>query len=436
MRCATNERAAYRAHVATLCLLSLLCARTAQAEVVRLAQLEERALRSRPSLQVASARVAEANARVDMTTAAVYPTLMAAASIEALPGSWLVNVEDIDGERFVVQGSRTLGQSGAFTPQTRYSASLIFNARVYDFGRTHFSIGAAKATRAAAQQRARAGRFLVLDEVRATYLGWLSAHQSQRILRQNAREAEQLRQNLEGRIEEGTRPGAELATARYDEAQAKLAVEQSEADLAVARDRLEQATGSRLPAAAEPDLTLLDQLPTHDESGALANLDALRLERSAAHSNAQAQRRSRAPLLSANMEGGLHGQSSQLFPQYRVGLSLSMLLLDGGLSNASAALADAQASALSAQAREARDQLESERSRTGADVERAQRRLTTAQGMLAAAREQLTHARDQLELGTAPPDLVIKARQRVAQAELEVLGARVARAQARLRIGM
>jgi outer membrane protein TolC len=435
MRCGTSERTARRAGVTAVYLLGLLCAATARAQVVRLAELEARALRSRPSLQVASARVAEANARVDMATAAVYPTLAAAASVEALPGSWLVDVQDVDGERFVVQGSRTLGQSGAFTPQSRYGASLIFNARVYDFGRTRFSIGAAKATRAAAQQRASAGRFLVMDEVRATYLGWLSAYETRRILRQNAREAEQLRQNLEGRVDEGTRPGAELAAARYDEAQAQLAVEQSEAELAAARDRLERATGSRLSAAAEPDLTLLERLPAGDESAMLANIEALRLERSAAQSNAQAQHRSRAPLLSASMEGGLRGQSSQLFPHYRVGLSLSMLLLDGGLANASAALADAQASELSAQAREARDELESERARASASLERAERRLATARQLLAAAREQLTHAREQLELGTAPPDLAVKARQRVGQAELEVLAARVGRAQASLRVG-
>jgi outer membrane protein TolC len=435
MRCGTSEWSVRRLCAAAVCALSLLCARTTQAQVIRLDQLEESARRARPLLLGASARVAEADARVNMATAAIYPTLTAAASVEALPGSWLVNVQDVDGERFVVQGSRTLGQSGAFTPQTRYGASLILNARVYDFGRTRFAVGAATATRAAAQQRARAARFLVRDEVRAAYLGWLSAYESERILRQNTREAEQLRQNLEGRVEAGTRPGAELAAARYDEAQASLALEQSEADLAVARDRLEQASGSRLPAAAEPDLSLLDQLPTHDETGALSNLEALRLEGSAAHSSAQSQRRSRAPLLSATVEGGLRGQTTQVFPQYRVGLSLTVPLLDGGLANASAALADAQASELSAQAAEAREKLENERSRAAGGSERAQRRLTTAQQLLAAAREQLSHARDQLELGTAPPDLVIKARQLVAQAELEVLAARVARAQANLRVG-
>jgi multidrug efflux system outer membrane protein len=436
VRCATSE---LKRRVALLAagLLTMLGARVAEAQVVKLAELERQALQTRPSLAAADARLAAARARVDVAASAAYPTLTAGATLDMLPGSWLVNVRDEDGQRYVVQGARALGQDGAFTPQSRYGASLLLSGKVYDFGRTRFLVEAADAARAAEKEGIRVERFQVKSQVQAAYLDWLSAYESRSILERSAQETRELREMLEARIAEGTRPGAELSTARYEEAQARLALAQSEQELADARAELEQASASHLPAAAEPDLAVLEQpQQPQGQADSIGRLKQgeLSLRKTAALANARAQRRARAPLLAANLEAGVRGQTSQAFPLYRAGLSLSVPIFDAGLTSASAALAEAQAAELSALANEEQLRIESEQGRRTAELERCQRRLTFAQSLLAAAREELERSRAEAELGNGPREAVAEARRRVAQAELEVLSARVARARVALRL--
>jgi outer membrane protein TolC len=402
--------------------------------VVKLAELERRARQARPALAASDARVSAARARVEMAASAAYPTLTAGATFDVLPGSWLVNVRDENGQRFVVQGARTLGDDGAFTPQTRYGTSLLLSGKVYDFGRTRSLVNAADAAHAAEKEGARAERLQLRSEVQAAYFSWLWAYERRRILEQNARETRQLREVLEARIAEGTRPGSELSLARYVEAQAELELAQSEEQLAEARVQLEQASASRLPAAAEPDLTALEQPQAQSESADRVRAGALSLQRSAALANARAQRRARAPQLSASLEAGIRGQSSQIFPLYRAGLALSVPLFDGGLVSASAELADAQAAELSALASQQLQLVESERRRIDQELALNQRRLLVASKMLDAARAELERSRAELELGNGQREGVLQARRRVAQAELEVLAARVARARVALHL--
>jgi outer membrane protein, multidrug efflux system len=414
-------------------LLTLLGARAAHGQVVKLAELERQAQHARPSLGVAAARIAAARARIDIAASAAYPTLTAHATFDVLPGSWLVNVRDENGQRFVVQGARTLGDDGAFTPQSRYGASLLLSGKVYDFGRTRLLVNAADAARAAETESARAERLQVTSDVRLAYLSWLSAYETRRIFRDSAREARELRELLEARIAEGTRPGAELPLARYDEAQAELALAESEEQLAAARAQLEQASATHLPAAAQPDLAVLAS-PPHSEPVERVKEVALRLQKRAALTNARAQRRARAPQLSASLEAGIRGQTSQLFPLYRAGVSLSMPLFDAGLVSASAALADAQAAELSALTQQQRELVESEQRRVDVELTLSQRRLIAVQSLLAAARDELERSRAQLELGQGQREVVVQAGRRVAQAELELLSARINRARVALHL--
>src|SRR5262245_46009344 len=102
----------------------------AQAETVRLRELEATALERRPALGAARARIGAARAEVEAAGAPLRPTLAGELSGEAAPGGRLVRVADQNGDEYLVSGSRALGEEGALVPDLRYAAGLSLAARL------------------------------------------------------------------------------------------------------------------------------------------------------------------------------------------------------------------------------------------------------------------------------------------------------------------
>jgi outer membrane protein TolC len=435
MHCAAN-----RLRTLALLLPFWLVARAASAEPVKLEELERRAVASRASMSAARARVNGAEARIALSKVPYYPQLSAKAGVNLSPGGRLVNVYEADqpatpDHRYVVGGSRALGDPDAFLPIFRYEGSLALTSRLYDFGRTAASVRAARADRDASFAGVKAERGAIVREVRAAYLAWLGAAGSRAVLAENAADATALRASVEAYVAEGSRPGAELASVRYEEARALLELERGEGELEAARSMLEQVTGGPLSKTAEPDLTLLDRPPPPAARGSHPEVEVLERRRDAATATADAHGSPFAPVLSAGAEAGLRGQASTPFPLYQVGVALSVPLLDGGLEAASASLASSQATELSAMAREARGRVALAETRARQSLERAGRRLTLAQKLVAAGEQALKHARDQQELGAGGFDAVVRAKLEVARGRLEVFAARLEHARAVLELG-
>lgn len=425
MPCAANRLLRLAAPLALL-----FVSRVARAEVIKLEDLEGLALRNRGSLAAAHARVGEADARIDAAKVPYHPTLDAKADVSASPGGTLITIPQSDRPGYVVAGSRTIGQSGAFTPIYRYEGGLTFLSRLYDFGRTAASVRAARADRDATVAGERSERLSVATEVRAAYLGWLVADGTREIMSQSASDATELRASVEAHIAEGARPGAELASARFDEARAKLDLARSESDLASARFDVEQATGATLGPSAEPDRSLFDRQPKGTPQAAHPDVNALERRRDAALAAADAHGYPHAPVVAIAANAGVHGQQSYPFPLYQVMLSVTVPVLDGGLESASAAQAAAQANELDAQARELRSRVAVQNRRARASFESAEQRLAIAQELVAAADDSVKHAVDQHALGEGTLDAVLQARMQASRARLEVLTARVERARA------
>ncbi|HTQ08364.1 MAG TPA: TolC family protein [Polyangiaceae bacterium] len=429
MPCAANSLVRF---VVPLALV--LVPRAARAEVVKLEDLETLALKQRGSLAAARARVGEAEARIDAAKVPYHPTLDAKADVSESPGGTLVNVpvdpSNPTGSKYVVSGSRTIGQPGAFEPIFRYEGGLTFLSRLYDFGRTAASVRAARADRDASVAGERSERLSVALEVRAAYLGWLVADGTRAILAQSARDSATLRASVEAHIAEGARPGAELASARFDEARAKLDLERSENDLVSARFDVEQATGAALPASAEPDRSLFERQPAPLSPATHPDVNTLERRRDAALAAADAHGYPHAPVVAVAANAGVHGQQSFPFPLYQVMLSVTVPVLDGGLEAASAAQAAAQAKELDAQAHELGGRVAVQNRRARASFESAERRVAIAEELVAAADDSVKHAVDQHELGDGTLDAVVQARIQASRARLEVLTARVERARA------
>jgi outer membrane protein TolC len=435
MPCAVNSFARLAVPLA-FALLS----HTARAEVVKLEDLEALALKQRGSLAAAHARINQSEARIEAAKAPYNPTLDAKADVSASPGGTLIKLPadstKPNGTQYYVGGSRSIDQHGAFTPIPRYEAGLTFLGRLYDFGRTAASVRAARADRDASIAGEKSERLSVASEVRAAYLGWLLADGTRAILAQSAADAATLRTSVEAHVAEGARPGAELASARFDEARAKLDLERSENDLVSARLDLQQATGAALSASAEPDRSLFEREPpgatrttTHPE------VNALERRRDAALAAADAHGYAHAPVVAVSANAGVHGQQGSLpFPLYQAMLAVTVPVLDGGFESASAAQASAQANEFNAQAREMRERVTVQNQRSRANLESAERRLTIAQQLVAAADDSVKHAVDQHDLGDGTLDAVVQARIQASRARLEVLTARVERARAVLEL--
>jgi outer membrane protein TolC len=423
-------------------LLSVLgVAATAQADPIRLEDLEQRAVQNRASVAAARSRVGVADARIDLAKVPYYPTLSAAADLDATPGARLIRVQNFDeakdnpsAEPYTVSGSRTITQSGAFIPHLRWEGSVTLQSRLYDFGRTAAAVRAARADRDASAAGVNAERQAVVVEVRSAYLAWLSAFGTRQILAETAADSTALRASAEAHIAAGSRPGAELAAARYDEARAALDLERSEADLASARIDVEQAAGFRLPKTAEPDISLLERAPPAGTVTTHPEVSAVERKRDAAVASADAHGSPYAPIVALGGHVGVTGQTTSIFPLYQVGLSVTVPILDGGAESAAAAMASAQAGDLSAQVRELRARAAAGTERSRVAVERSVRRVALAEQLVAAAEQAVHHAEDQHALGSGSLDEVVQAKVRVARAKLEVLNARLERTRAVLEL--
>src|SRR5260221_7087942 len=101
-------------------LLLLLLVRPASADVVRLEELETKAVDRRGATAAAAVRIASARAETQLARSAYSPTAALTVDANASPGGRLVGVRDSTGTEYLVSGSRRFGEPGSFTPLPRY----------------------------------------------------------------------------------------------------------------------------------------------------------------------------------------------------------------------------------------------------------------------------------------------------------------------------
>ncbi len=423
-----------RSAATALACATLLLARPGRAEVVALETLEQSALNNRALVDIERARTSGANARADLVRASTHPTLSFNAQGAVAPGNVLIRVDDINGNEYFVSGSRSIGTSGAFLPHYRYAAVLTLESRIYDFGRSRDAIRAADAGSRAADADREAARARILREVRSAYLDWLVARGSAEIATEGAANARERHGAIEARVQEGTRPPTDLLPLRSDEARTRLALVQANGRLNAARLGVEAATASTLSSSAEPDPALFDLSPPAASAPLSAALTALERRRDAALATARSHEHRFSPVITGAAEAGLHGQGTELFPAYRVGVSLSLALLDGETEAAQHSVARAQVAELSAQANDLSQSLSIERRSGEAAFASAVERVRAALELQTAAKAEYDAAAGRYELGAANIDAVIDARALLMNARLELLEARAARADAVLRL--
>jgi outer membrane protein len=424
-----------RAPRRTLWTVAVLClAASARAEIVRLDSLESRAVRERATLRAEAARVEGARSEADMVRSARSPVVGLSLDASGSPGGKLIRVTATSGTDYFVAGSRALGESGAFVPEVRYDGVVTASGTLYDFGRTASAERAADARVLAARATREAAREAVVREVRAAYLEWLAATLLHGVAVRAQRDARAHRELVEARIASGARPPSDAPPARYDEALAALEEVESRGRIAAARLELARVAATKLDRDAEPDPALLDRGAPEGPVVETADTIALDRQHAAANAAARAEERVSAPILAAAAEAGVRGQAAHVFPSFRIGVSLSVPIWDGGVSSARAASSRAAATAVEAEAREQRAAIATEYQRAKIDFENAAERVRLSEVLVSAARVRVRDAEERYGLGDGKLEPVLDAAAAVTRAEREALSAKLARTDAALRL--
>jgi len=407
----------------------------ASAAVVRLEELEARALEQRGALGAASQRTTTARIDAHAVRTAFSPTVTLNVDGSGAPGQKYVRVTDVNGDEFLVAGSRSVGQSGAFAPHGRYGAVVSLQARLYDFGRTSSAIAAADARVAATQAAEGATRASIVQEVRATYLSWVEAVALHATAERALTTARARREIVEGRVATGVRPASDLDSVRYDEALARLDEAGATGSIEDARLEMQRVAATPLGGDALPDAALLDRdtPPSSIPPDAPATM-VLYKQRAAALAEARYHDNEMQPILAAGADAGVRGQDADVFPIYRAAVSLSVPFWDGGVAGARARASRSEAAALEADEREERAHFDAERRRAWNDYATARERLKIAGNLLELAAARARDAEDRYSLGNERIEIVLEASVAVSRAEREVLLAKVARADSILRL--
>lgn len=398
----------------------------AQAGSVRftsLAALTEHALRERPESRAAWFGIQGEAAQLDAATAANWPTLT--------------------GQLNFTQ-SRALSSSGASVPTLhRYGPSLSLAYVLYDFGARAASIDAQRYRLIASLLNGNRTLQDTIAEVEAAYYAVLAARAQ--VAAQTQQEAA-LRTSfdaVEMRLRGGLAARADQLRARAALAEAQLARQAAERDVAKTEAALKQAAAipqtQRLaldweptpPAALEASNLLVDLLAEAERQR--PDLQALQAAAASARAEAERSRAARWPSLSLAANGGRtffleDGRSPST--TYSVGVNLAVPLFDGGRLAAQARAAERDAGRLQAEADSQRGRVALNVAEAYHDVRhaQAQRDSVTVQFDSASESAQAAGARytagvgSLLELLTAQADLA-RARQAQAQADSDWLAA-------------
>ncbi len=311
-----------------MCLPMVLAA-PARAAVLTLAEVERCAVVN-DAASASNAETDAAAADLDAAHSGRRPVVTLNTDASLAPGGHLVDVTSADGQHFLVQGSQTIGQSGAFTPVVRFGSVASVQANLLDFGRTASRIRAAEHRLRSSRSDAEAVRAENVRAADEAYLAWTVAYARLAITERHARAVRAQAQAIRGSIAEGTSPSGEENAARQAEATVEIESLDAAGELERTESTVRQIASVSWRPLSTPDLTVLEG-PTVGSSSR-TSFDAKALDEQAAASSALADGlvRDHAPLLTASGDLGVRGQMDSVFPVYRVGIVLSVPLWDGG----------------------------------------------------------------------------------------------------------
>lgn len=228
----------------------------ARADVVKLADLEARAVSQRPEIAAGAARIRAAGAEIAAAESTYYPQVSASLDGNLAPGRALIPFKQ-GGKDYLIAGSQTLSEGGAFRPRPRYGATVGARGTLYDFGRTRSALDAATARQRATEADANARVQVIVLEVRAAYLRWSVAQELWLLSKQAEAEARARTDRVAGLIAEGAAPPSAATAASAQLNAAASESERAELELETARLELGYLSARDLGPDTLPEPSLL-----------------------------------------------------------------------------------------------------------------------------------------------------------------------------------
>jgi outer membrane protein len=387
-------------------------------------QLIQIALDNQPRLRSAQAALEGADARVGTARAGYFPVIGTTVGYNRQTSNQAGGVNPATGN---ISVRRVTG-----TSVNRQDFTARFSQNVFDSFRREWRVQAAREDQHAAQFDLSTTRQDVILNVQSAYYNYLLAR---RLVEVNQEAVQRNLQNLErarGFFEVGTRPKIDVTRAQVDLANAELALVRARNGVAVTFAALNNAIGVpehplyRVPEELEipPQVVKPEELlATLEESTRLAlenrtELRALRSRIRSAEANLTLSKRNFLPSLSADANWNYRGQELPYAPNWVVGGTLTVPVLNPPLfsqvDEAAANLASAQASEeITAQ------NVVLEVQQSFVDLVSARERIRTAEVLLTQARENLDLAQGRYQVGVGPLIDVTDAQLALTQAESE-----------------
>ena len=387
-------------------------------------QLIQVGLDNQPRIRSAQAALEGAVARVGTARAGYFPVIGTTFGYNRQTSNQAGGVNPATGN---VSVRRVTG-----TSVNRQDFTARLSQNVFDSFRREWNIQAAREDQNAATFDLSTTRQDVILNVESAYYNYLLAR---RLVAVNQEAVQRNLQNLErarGFFEVGTRPKIDVTRAQVDLANAELALVRARNGLAVSFATLNNAIGVpehtlyRVSEELEiPPQTVKPEelLPTLEESNRIAlenrtELRALRARIRSAEASLTLAKRNFLPSLSADANWNYRGQELPYAPNWVVGATLTVPVLNPPLfsqvDEAAAELASAQASEeITAQ------NIVLEVQQSFVDLVSARERIRTAEVLLTQARENLDLAQGRYQVGVGPLIDVTDAELALTQAESE-----------------
>jgi outer membrane protein TolC len=391
---------------------------------MRLDQLIQIALDNQPRIRSAQAALEGADARVGIAQAGYFPLISTTMTYNRQTSNQAGGVNPATGN---ISTRRVTGIS-----LNRQDFTARFSQNVFDSFRREWRLQGARQDQNAAEFDLSTARQDVILNVQSAYYNYFLAR---RLVEVNEEAVRRNLQNLEraqGFFEVGTRPKIDVTRAQVDLANAELALVRARNSVAVTFAALNNAIGVpehpfyRVPEELEipPQTVQPEELVATLEESVRTALDnrtelrALRARIRSAEANLTLTKRNFLPSVSADANWNYRGQELPYAPNWVVGATLTVPVLNpplfSQLNEAAADLASAQAS------EEITTQnIVLEVQQSFVDLVSARERIRTSEVLLTQARENLELAKGRYQVGVGPLIDVTDAELALTQAESE-----------------
>jgi NodT family efflux transporter outer membrane factor (OMF) lipoprotein len=289
-------------------------------------QLEAQALQANPSLKLAQARLAGAQAAVQFTDAARGPQFAAQLNLTE--------------QRYTANGAVPPPLAGSVRDSG--TAQIAASWEMDFFGKNQAALQAALGTERAAKADAQAARVLLAAQVAQTYFAWVGLHEQRLVAQQVLAQREAMRQLVQARLQAGLDTPLDLRQADAALPEARLQLAQLDEQIALIKNALAALIDepnkplALIPSAQAAIKSIsFDSAITTNLLGQRADVTAARWRAQAADQTVASARAQFYPNINLTAFAGLSSigldkllQSGS--QQWGVGPALSLPLFDGG----------------------------------------------------------------------------------------------------------